>query len=83
MEIFTKDHTLMENQMDMGNTFGQTEATIKEISQMGSEMERAYGKKIRAKVINMKDNMLMIKRMDLGFLLGLVEIAILEIIRQI
>lgn len=72
----------MENLMDMGSTFGQMEATIKEILRTVSEMEMVYGKRIRARVINMKDNMPMIKKMGMVSSHGLVEIAIQETTKQ-
>ena len=46
MAIFTKGNMQEENQMDMVNTIGQMEATIKEGSKMAWEKDMECGKKV-------------------------------------
>lgn len=61
MEIFIEEDILMVSLLDLDNTIGKMEVTLKENSKMVFETVKVYGREVLETVINMKGIMKMIR----------------------
>ena len=80
METCTLEVILMESLQAMDSIIGQTEAFLREISRMDSDMGMVFGKEDQDNQINTKEYMPMIKNADTVSLPGQVEMSTKETI---